>query len=46
MKGLRQFAQKVACLGVDMADKEVSLRALKNVNEFIAEMNSWEAGRI
>lgn len=30
-------------LGTDMTDKEVSLRALKNVNEFMAEMNSWEA---
>ncbi|CAI8951395.1 NTF2 fold immunity protein [Pseudomonas sp. IT-P4] len=26
-----------------MADKEISLRALERVNNFLAEMNSWEA---
>lgn len=26
-----------------MADKEVLLRVLKNVKDFMAEMNSWEA---
>jgi len=29
-------------LGTDMIDEEVSLQALKRLNKFMAEMNSWE----